>query len=102
MHRCPVAPTTADLPLYGWERAGRVAVAGGILVGLAFVGAATGLVRIGTGGVAGVVGAGLAALLLGIATLRPARSSCSVRRAVMGAFVQVTAGALVWLVLVPG
>lgn len=51
---------------------------------------------------AGVVGAGLAALLLGIATLRPARSSCSVRRAVMGAFVQVTAGALVWLVLVPG
>lgn len=101
MHRCPVVPAADELPLYGRELAGPVAVAGGSGVAAAFVAAATGLVQVGPHGVPGVLATAVAALLLVVVALRPARSSCSVRRAVLGAVIKVAAAAVTWLAVTP-
>lgn len=95
MHRCPVRPGPDDVAVYGRGAASWVAATGGALLLAAFVAAPPGVVGL------GVVAAGLAgALAVALVGLRPARSSCSVRRAVMGAFVQMATAAALWVALV--
>lgn len=99
MHRCPVEAPPGAIPLYGRAAAGPVALAGGALILTAGALAAAGAVRLGPAGVGTVVVAALIALVAATVRLRPARASCSVRRAVMGTFVQLGLVLCGWLLV---
>lgn len=100
MHRCPVEAPPDAIPLYGRQAAGPVALAGGALILAAGALAAAGAVRLGPYGTVTVGAAALIALIAATVALRPARASCSVRRAVMGTFVQLGLVLCGWLAVV--
>lgn len=93
----PVPPDA--IPVFGREAAAPAAVIGGSLLAAVFVAAALGPLRIGPAGAGPVLIACAAALVHATAVLRPARASCSVRRAVYASHLRITAAAVLWLAL---
>lgn len=100
MHRCPVDPVPPDaVPVFGREAAAPAAVIGGSLLAVVFVAAALGPLRIGPAGAGAVLLACAVVLVHATVVLRPARASCSVRRAVYAAHLRIATAAVLWLAL---
>lgn len=99
MHRCDPEAGAGGVALLGRSAAGPVALIGGGAILSAYLLAAAEVVRLGPRGLGGVLVAGALAQLAVLVRLRPAVSSCSVRRSVMGAFIQVTLATVVALAL---